>query len=309
MKYWVGVTNNKWFRFLTDICPDEVNFWRPLSTRNFEAIETNALFLFKLHAPINAIAGGGFFVRHTILPLSLAWDAFGEKNGASDLATFSSLISSIRRDRVANPNIGCTIITQPFFWPEERWIAVPDDWSPNLVQGRTYDQTTAVGSRLWNAVMERLQSQAGISRKDLNQSVHEPSERYGSEVLVTPRLGQGAFRVLVTDAYSRRCAMTGERTLPVLEASHIKPYAESGPHSIDNGLLLRSDLHTLFDRGYVTIASDYRINISRRIKAEFENGREYYALHGRPLAALPKDSRDRPGQEFIEWHNKNVFAE
>ena len=69
--------------------------------------------------------------------------------------------------------------------------------------------------------------------------------RYGSASMVFPRLGQGSFRVLVTDAYGRQCAATGERTLPVLQAAHIHPYAVGGPHRVDNGLLLRSDLHTL----------------------------------------------------------------
>lgn len=64
--------------------------------------------------------------------------------------------------------------------------------------------------------------------------------------IVRPRLGQGAFRIVVTDTYERRCAVTGERTLPVLEAAHIKSYADGGAHDITNGLLLRSDLHTLF---------------------------------------------------------------
>jgi putative restriction endonuclease len=69
--------------------------------------------------------------------------------------------------------------------------------------------------------------------------------RYGDPVPVRPRLGQGAFRVVVTDAYDRRCAITRERTLPVLEAAHIKPYSEGGIHDLPNGLLLRSDLHRL----------------------------------------------------------------
>ena len=84
----------------------------------------------------------------------------------------------------------------------------------------------------------------------------------------------------VTDAYARRCAITGEKTLPALEAGHIRPYAKNGPHEIRNGLLLRSDLHNLFDLGYLTVTLDYRVNVSRRIKEEFENGRDYYALHG-----------------------------
>ncbi len=52
--------------------------------------------------------------------------------------------------------------------------------------------------------------------------------RFGTPVTIMPRFGQGAFRVLVTDAYASRCAMTGERTLPALEAAHICPFADGG---------------------------------------------------------------------------------
>ena len=62
--------------------------------------------------------------------------------------------------------------------------------------------------------------------------------RYGEPVLIWPRLGQGAFRVSVTQVYDRRCAVTRERTLPILEAAHIRPFAEGGPHEVTNGLLL-----------------------------------------------------------------------
>ena len=54
--------------------------------------------------------------------------------------------------------------------------------------------------------------------------------------IYSSRLGQGAFRVVVTEAYHRRCAISGEKTLPVLEAAHIKPYTQEGPHEISNGL-------------------------------------------------------------------------
>lgn len=97
--------------------------------------------------------------------------------------------------------------------------------------------------------------------------------RNGQPTLVFPRLGQGSFRVLVTDAYGRRCAITSERTLPVLEAAHIRPYTLQGPHEIKNGLLLRSDLHKLFDGGYITVdPNDLSVVVSRRIREEFEKG-------------------------------------
>jgi putative restriction endonuclease len=135
----------------------------------------------------------------------------------------------------------------------------------------------------------------------------ETASRYGEPILIRPRLGQGAFRVEVTDAYSRRCSITGERTLPALEAAHIRPYAEDGPHEIRNGLLLRSDLHHLFDSGYLAITVDRRVEVSGRIREEFENGRDYYALHGRELKVLPKHEGDWPCREFLEWHQSNRF--
>jgi putative restriction endonuclease len=120
-------------------------------------------------------------------------------------------------------------------------------------------------------------------------------------------LGQGAFRVLVTDAYTRRCAITGERTLPALEAAHIKPFALSGPHQTANGLLLRSDLHRLFDLGYLTVTPNFSVEVSRKIKEEFENGKDYYAFHGRTLSVLPSLERDRPSSQYLQWHNNQRF--
>ncbi|TKS63473.1 MAG: HNH endonuclease [Nitrospira sp.] len=121
------------------------------------------------------------------------------------------------------------------------------------------------------------------------------------------RLGQGAFRVLVTDAYDRRCAVTGERTLPALEAAHIKPFSKSGPNLTENGLLMRSDLHKLFDFGYISITPELHVEVSRKIKEEYENGRDYYALHGKKLAVTPVAPKDRPSSQFLQWHNQNVY--
>lgn len=138
--------------------------------------------------------------------------------------------------------------------------------------------------------------------------LEEPSSpAYGNSILTKVRLGQGAFRVLVTDAYARRCSITGEKTLPVLEAAHIKPYAESGPHFISNAILLRSDIHKLFDFGYLTITNDHKIEVSSRIKEEFQNGKEYYQFHGKDLMFLPSREIDKPNAKYIDWHNTNIY--
>lgn len=129
---------------------------------------------------------------------------------------------------------------------------------------------------------------------------------YGEPTLVRPRLGQGGFRILVTDTYERRCAITREKALPVLEAAHIQSVSEGGQHRIDNGLLLRSDIHRLFDRGYVTVTPDHRFLVSRKLKEDFDNGEPYYPLHGGMLW-LPKEANARPRREFLEWHADSLF--
>ncbi len=274
MKYWVGVTDNHWFEFLAKKKPQEVNFWRPKSLNQFRAIQEGGLFLFKLHSPDNYIAGGAFFLRHTILPLSLAWDAFLENNGVSDLCNFQKTISKIRRDEEINPSIGCTLLTNPFFFNREDWIPIPEDWKGNLVQGRTYESgDNSFGQKLWENVQDRMTIIDNIFDDKI---IADRPAAYGNPVLVHPRLGQGAFRVTVADAYSRQCAITGENTLYVLEAAHIKPYSKSHSHEVSNGVFLRSDFHTLFDQGHISISPDYEVLVSDSIKDQFNNGKLYY---------------------------------
>ena len=79
MKIWVGVTDNDWHHYLAELQPDEVNFWRP-GGGGFRAIDSYEPFLFKLHSPYNYIVGGGFFIRHTELPLSLHGPGPGKRS-------------------------------------------------------------------------------------------------------------------------------------------------------------------------------------------------------------------------------------
>lgn len=301
MKYWVGVTDKVWYEQLRSREPDEVNFWQPSPRRVAEFLEPGVPFLFKLHAPDNFVVGGGFFVRFSALPARLAWEAFRENNGVSDYASLRRRIEQYRGATKGDPEIGCNILNGPFFFDEKEWIPVPESWAPNIVRGRTFDTEEADGLRLWNAISERLHG------RSVPANTSEEPARYGVEYLAHARLGQGAFRVLVTEAYERRCAITGERTLPVLEAAHIKPYSESGPHLISNGLLLRSDLHILFDDGYVTVTEDLKIEVSKRIREEFENGREYYQYRGKPLLEAQGDLYERPAADFLRWHNEHIF--
>jgi putative restriction endonuclease len=112
--------------------------------------------------------------------------------------------------------------------------------------------------------------------------------------------------VVVTDNYQRRCAVSGERTLPALGAAHIRPFSDGGRHEASNGILLRRDIHSLFDAGYVTVSPDLKFEVSRRIREEFENGRHYYAFHGQ-LITKPDDPGRRPDVSALIWHNENRY--
>ena len=93
---------------------------------------------------------------------------------------------------------------------------------------------------------------------------------------------------------------------PILDAAHIKPYSESGQHIVKNGILMRRDLHALFDKGYVTITPSMQVEVSRRIKEEFENGRDYYRLQGSKIQ-LPASPVNYPSREYLDWHNSNIY--
>jgi putative restriction endonuclease len=93
-----------------------------------------------------------------------------------------------------------------------------------------------------------------------------------------------------------------------LEAAHIYPYALGGPHEVNNGLLLRADIHKLFDRGYVTITPDYRFKVSQKLNEEFHNGKIYYKMQHTKIW-LPNDVADRPTQQYLDYHNSEIFQE
>ena len=217
MLIYVGVTDYQWYKTLQAQNPDEVNFWQPNTNNNFRAIHEGELYLFKLHSPNNFIVGGGIFTRQVFMPLSLTWDAFGINNGVNDKAEFLNRINKYRRSdlsEIKDPVVSSLILTSPFFLDEEDWIPVPVDWAMNIVQGKRYNTNTDIGMHLFESVQHYML---------MPRATEMPLDRYGKPTTITPRLGQGSFRVIVTDAYHRRCVITDEKTLPVLDAAHIQP--------------------------------------------------------------------------------------
>jgi putative restriction endonuclease len=306
----VAVTDWGWYQHLSRRAFAEVNFWTPSDRRGFSA-PVFSPFFFKLKAPHNAVCGFGYFARYASLPDWLAWDCFGEGNGVSSFAEMQRRIGGIR-ERIryeAKPglsNIGCIVVVEPTFFAPEAWIPQPESWHPRIVSFKRFDLRLGEGKALWDACVERAATMQPIQQVPTVSLVEEDGDRYGTPRLASPRLGQGAFRVAVTDAYDRACALTGEHSLPALDAAHVRPYSAQGPHAVSNGILLRADLHRLFDLGYLTVTPAYRVEVSERLRADYSNGRSYYPHHGRSIA-LPQAVQDRPGADFLRWHNEHVY--
>jgi putative restriction endonuclease len=301
---YVANTDYEWYRYLSAQGElPEVNFWQPSGGRTFRAVEAGSPFFFKLKRPHYAIAGFGFYTRHSILPAWLAWEAFEQANGAADFATMRERIERLRRARATDVRgdypIGCLMIAEPVFFDSSDWVEAPSDFHRNIQQGATYDLTRGEGKRVWDECLGRARGRRAVD-------LMEDARRYGTPTTVRPRLGQGIFRISVTDAYGRACAVTGEHSLPALEAAHIRPYSEGGEHRVSNGLLLRSDIHRLFDKGYVTVSPDRRFLVSRRLKEDFDNGRSYFPFDRR-LIGVPPDAAERPDPALLEWHGSERF--
>lgn len=306
MRTFVGVTDIGWARFL-EARPylDEVNFWLPSANVGFAALQPGERFLFKTHAPENLLVGGGFYEAYVALRVSEAWAFFGEGNGVlgpDALKAATGRYATRIEAGTADPTIGCVIL-RDVTWFGSWSVPAPTSFARNIVRGKTYREgddsvVDAMTARLIEAPTTNGVEAAAASLGAV----------FGEPRLTVPRLHQGAFRAVVLDAYESRCAITGHRIRPTLQAAHIRPVTSGGEHRIDNGLLLRSDIHTLFDRGYLTVDPRYRLRVSPRLRDEFGNGEDLYrqAASAEPIA-VPRRQRDRPSPTELEWHGDTVF--
>lgn len=311
----IANTDRAWFDFLAaraiDGRVDEVNFWLPKATAPMKQLSPGEPVFFRLKKPDYAIAGYGFFAHFEVVDLHTTWAAFGWKNGDPDKRRFFERIGGYRGIDLLRPGavvapLGCTILRDAIFWPQNRWIAwgEAEGWAQNIVQGKT-ERDANRAARLAAAMLA-----------DSRRVPDDLTERFvpldvDERVLVlresAEREGQGAFRLRLMRAYDGQCAITGEHTGPVLDAAHIQPYLGPRSNHVQNGLLLTKEFHALFDEGYVAVTPDYEVRVSERLRADWRNGRRYYPYDGQRLLRLPEDPVQRPSRDALAWHLEHVF--
>ena len=309
VRAYVGVTDGDWYRFLAPGPGSRRSTsGGPAAAGEFRALGPGEPFFFKTHHPHNRVVGGGFYSGFARLRVSEAWELFGEGNGVADLTQMrrgsaNTAGSRSRRARTRS-SAACSSATSASSRRRRAGAAAGLRTQHRAGQGlRPGRPSLAAG--YFEDLLHRLLGVRGRGR---------PSASRGTAtgpVFGDPRLAPHAARPAGVPGGRPgrlRPALRDHRhqIRPVLQAAHIRPLPAGGEHRLDNGLLLRSDVHTLFDRGYLGVDPKHRLLVSPRLREEFGNGEQFYARAGQPIA-LPERRADRAGREFLEWHLDEVF--
>ena len=177
-----------------------------------------------------------------------------------------------------------------------------------IVQG--FQPLGNVGKTNWERIQSRLETH-GFGIDDIESSIEDEmnilmqSGLEGFEASrmrerawqqVTQRRGQSRFRTMLLDAYDNRCAVTRINEPMVLEAAHIEPYSGAASNVAQNGLLLKSDIHKLFDRGVLVIQPDF----TTMIAPSLQNGS--FAIHDGQRIRVPEREAFKPSPRLLEKH-------
>lgn len=126
-------------------------------------------------------------------------------------------------------------------------------------------------------------------------------ERQWQSILT--RRGQKGFRQSLIDVYGGRCAVSESRVVPLLEAAHILPHAEGSDYRVTNGILLRTDIHTLFDLHLLGIDASLRVHLKDSIRSS-----EFARFHGKRIETLPASTVHQPSAVALQDRFQRFLA-
>lgn len=180
---------------------------------------------------------------------------------------------------------------------QPRWGELQKQWSkPYPLQLRSFSDPAD------EAVIAQYFDSFPVSKPFSDAEREDELKRLGFDLrtfalrAIAQRQGQQGFRRLLLNAYGRRCAVTGTSTESVLEAAHIARYLGQQSNKTSNGLLLRADIHTLFDLHRVTVTPSLVARVDPAL------GTPYVELDGTTVH-VPTRPRDQPMAELLADHN------
>lgn len=285
----IAPTDIGWFTFLKENEYNSfVNFWTP-TPWNIKGLAPGDRWYLLLKSPIRKLAGYGEFYEYQNLTAQAAWDKFGFRNGVETKTKFIEKIQSyIDKNSKVHGNvpidistykIGCLTLFNCEYW-EELDYKTPEDFNVSFAK-------QIVTFKKYNGPLElKYTPYHNFSL------VNEPRENYKG--LSNKRRGPGNFKSTLLKAYNNRCCITGEDCPELLQAAHIQDYLTVDSNHVQNGLLLRIDLHKLYDNHLLFIDSDYKIHISTFVASDF-----YRSLNGNTIV-IPANIADQPSKEALE---------
>ncbi len=289
----IATTDKSWVDTLKEFDLNSyVNFWTP-TPWNIKSLKNGDRFYFMLKAPIRLIGGFGEFVEYKNMNVEDAWVEYGYRNGRK---TKESFISSIQTYINKNSKkfggtdidpdkylIGCIILKNCQFWDSDEFI--------NL---------SSYGISFPNQVV----TWKSFSTNDpIHQKPKIPFQLVGGKRIVCPiisnsREGQSKFKSELLKAYNNKCCISENDIPELLEAAHIQEYKNIESNHVQNGLLMRVDIHRLYDNKLIAVDDEYIIHVSNLIL-----DKEYRSFHGRKIS-LPKDPDNYPCKDALRLYRE-----
>jgi putative restriction endonuclease len=290
----IAPTDENWFAFLKNSQFNSfINFWTP-TTWNVKNLKSGDKWYFLLKSPIRKIGGYGEFVEYKNMTPQAAWKEYGLRNGCNSKLDLTVKIQkyidrnskkhSKKNINIDNYEIGCIVLKNCVFWDSDSYID-PTNFNISIAK--------QVVTRKY------FKQYDPFTIKDIDDFflLDEPREVYKLEV--NQRKGQGIFKGLILKAYNNKCCISDETCPELLEAAHIQHYLNQQSNHIQNGILLRVDLHRLFDNNLLYIDNGYIVRISPLV-----NTPHYKKYNGRKIS-LPNNMDDHPSLTALELRFKD----
>jgi putative restriction endonuclease len=275
----LALTDVEWFKYLREWQPPIINFWTPTAWV-VNKINPGDVFYFFLKSPYRRVGGYATFVYSVRFTLADAWKKFAIGNGEASLDRVLERLRSINKAIDPDSMIGCIILKDAVYFRDKDFIAAEE-------LGTTFSQGIQKFKYLTGAACEENRDSV-VVREHLRREYS-----YGRA-----RVASGPFRDTLLNIYGK-CTVTGADYPLVLRAARIDP--DSQDNNPRNGLLLRSDIHTLFSANLLTVGEDYRVKLSQILEST-----SYEGLEGKGIY-LPKDPKLYPLQEALKKRRERLI--
>lgn len=285
----IAVTDRDWYEYQKrNGFINRINFWTPKVWKVAITPGTNVVFKLKKTNNMfgDEIGGYGRFVEYKTQSLDQSWKEFGRRNGCDTKEEYVAKLTKGKGN--AFTVCGCMVLDDVVFFDEFKRLS---DY------GLSFALNIVTYKNEYSTFPDFGQQKVVSSQSSFSLVI--PTKKGKKMQSITERVGQGQFHSDVSTAYNHRCCITGESTPELLQAAHIQDYINKESNHIQNGLLLRIDIHKLFDSGLLYIDQNYHVHVSSLVTSP-----EYRYLDNH-LISLPNNPSEYPSKAALQFKEKS----